>query len=127
MRNAVPASFDANKYRDGDVRRSDTRDGPGAELTGASTLTGDPVSNKKEENLVEIEGIMLETHNGKARYVVLAFGGYLGMGDILFSVPWDALSLDTESNHFILDLEKGRLNDALGFDLDLDLDQDNPG
>ena len=32
--------------------------------------------------------------------------GFLGMGEKLFAVPWNALKLDTENKRFILNVEK---------------------
>jgi hypothetical protein len=49
---------------------------------------------------------------------VLSFGGFLGVGDKLFAVPWRALKLDTDNKCFILDVDKDRLRDAPGFDKD---------
>jgi hypothetical protein len=83
---------------------------------GASTLIGDRVRNEKDEDLGDIKEIMLDTRSGEIGYAVLSFGGFLGMGDKLFAVPWDALTLDPENKGFRLDVDKTRLKDAPGFD-----------
>jgi sporulation protein YlmC with PRC-barrel domain len=101
---------------DSDARGPDMRHGPGPELMGASTLIGDRVRNTKDEELGDIKEIMLDTRTGKVSYAVLSFGGFLGMGDKLFAVPWDALTLDPTHHGFLLDVEKTRLQDAPGFD-----------
>ena len=49
---------------------------------------------------------------------MLSFGGFLGMGDKLFAVPWDALTLDEDRKCFVLDADKGKLENAPGFDKD---------
>jgi sporulation protein YlmC with PRC-barrel domain len=98
------------------TRGPDMRHGPGPELMGASTLIGDRVRNKKEEELGEIKEIMLDTRTGEVSYAVLSYGGFLGMGDKLFAVPWDALTLDSKNEGFTLDVDKKRLQDAPGFD-----------
>lgn len=51
-------------------------------------------------------------------YAVLSFGGFLGVGDKLFAVPWHALELDPDNKCFVLDVEKDRLKNAPGFDKD---------
>lgn len=84
----------------------------------ASTLTGNEVRNRKEEKLGSIEEIMLDVENGNVRYAVLASGGFLGIGERLFAIPWDALELDTVNERFILDVEADRLKEAPGFDKD---------
>ena len=40
------------------------------------------------------------------------------MGEKLFAVPWNALTLDTKNKRFVLKLEKDRLTGAPGFDKD---------
>lgn len=98
------------------VPGSDAGHGPGPGLMGADTLSGNDVYNKKGEDLGTIKEIMLDMRNGRVAYAVLSFGGFLGMGEKLFAVPWSALSLDTENKRFVLDVEKERLKSAPGFD-----------
>jgi sporulation protein YlmC with PRC-barrel domain len=92
--------------------------GPGPELMGADTLVGNDVYNQNGEDLGDIKEIMLNMQNGKVAYAVLSFGGFLGMGDKLFAVPWNALKLDTDNHRFVLSMEKERLENAPGFDKD---------
>lgn len=87
-------------------------------LLSAATITGDEVCNLKDEKLGTIEDIMLDTQNGRIRYAVLSCGGFLGMGDRLFAIPWSALTLDSAQKRFTLDLDKERLKNAPGFDKD---------
>ena len=101
----------------GDTGASRLR-GPGPELMGAATLTGDNVVNQLDESLGDIKEIMLDMRSGRVAYAVLSFGGVLGMGDKLFAVPWNALKLDTVNKRFVLNVEKTRLESAPGFDKD---------
>jgi hypothetical protein len=61
---------------------------------------------------------MIDMASGKVAYAVLSFGGWLGMGDTLFAVPWAALTLDTTNKRFTLDIQKATLKEAPGFDKD---------
>ena len=97
---------------------SGVRQGPGPELMGANTLIGNDVYNQKDENLGDIKEIMLDVRSGRVSYAVLSFGGFLGMGEKLFAVPWTALTLDTVNKRFVLNVEKDRLESAPGFDQD---------
>lgn len=101
-------------YKDTDT---DT-DGPGPELMGADTLMGNDVVNHIDEDLGDIKEIMLHVRSGTVAYAVLSFGGFLGMGDKLFAVPWKALTLDTVNKRFVLNVAKERLEAAPGFDKD---------
>lgn len=93
-------------------------EGPGPRLMGADTLIGDDVYNHKDEDLGDIKEIMLDVPNGRIAYAVLSFGGFLGVGNKLFAVPWSAMTLDTENKRFILNVDKERLESAPGFDPD---------
>ncbi len=90
--------------------------GPGPEVMGASTLIGDKVVNRQGENLGKVEELMVDMNTGNVRYCVLSFGGFLGVGDKLFAIPFESLELDTENQCFILDASKERLERAPGFD-----------
>ena len=82
----------------------------------ADTLTGDKVVNRKKEDLGTIEHLMIDLENGRVAYAVLSFGGFLGMGDKLFAIPWSALTVDTVEKQFILNVDKAALENAPGFD-----------
>jgi sporulation protein YlmC with PRC-barrel domain len=92
--------------------------GPGPALMGADTLMGNDVYNSTNEKLGDIKEFMIEMTSGKIAYAVLAFGGFLGMGDKLFAVPWKALTLDTVKQRFTLSITKDVLKGAPGFDKD---------
>ncbi|MFC6519680.1 PRC-barrel domain-containing protein [Undibacterium arcticum] len=98
--------------------KSNRSGGPGPSVMGADTLIGNDVYNEKEEDLGDIKEIMMDTRTGRVNYAVLSFGGFLGMGEKLFAVPWGALKLDTQHERFILNVDKDRLKDAPGFDKD---------
>jgi sporulation protein YlmC with PRC-barrel domain len=93
-------------------------DGPGPRLMGADTLMGNDVYNRQDEDLGDIKEIMLDVPAGRVSYAVMSFGGILGMGEKLFAVPWEALTLDTDNKRFTLDVSKDRLESAPGFDKD---------
>ena len=82
----------------------------------ATTVIGDKVVNPQGENLGKIEEVMLDVNDDRIAYAVLSFGGFLGVGDKLFAVPWGALTLDAANHQFVLDESKERLQNAPGFD-----------
>jgi len=109
-------------YQDRDplgiYKNSTDSSGPGPHLMGANTLVGNDVYDHNEENLGDIKEIMLDMRSGKVAYAVLSFGGFLGMGEKLFAVPWAALTLDTKNKRFVLKVDKETLKNAPGFDKD---------
>jgi sporulation protein YlmC with PRC-barrel domain len=88
------------------------------EIMSADSLIGDNVINALGDDLGEIKDIMVDVATGRVGYVVLSFGGFLGIGDKLFAIPWTALRLDRERKRFIMDVDKERLKNAPGFDKD---------
>lgn len=87
-------------------------------IISAGTLMGNRVHNAAGEDLGKIEEIMIDVNGGRIAYAVLSFGGFLGIGDKLFAVPWDALVLELTGQRFILDVDKQVLENAPGFDKD---------
>ena len=71
-----------------------------------------------DQDLGDIKEIMLDMATGRVAYAVLSYGGFLGMGNKLFAVPWKALMLDTANKRFVLDVAQERLESAPGFDKD---------
>lgn len=92
--------------------------GPGPRLMTANTLEGDEVINTQGDKLGKISDIMLDVPSGRVAYAVMASGGFLGIGDKLFAVPWNALTLDPVRECFVLDADKSRFEHAPGFDKD---------
>ena len=84
----------------------------------ASTINGTNVRNAQNEDLGHVEDIMLDPTSGRIAYAVLSFGGFMGFGDKLFAIPWQALTVDTENEVLILNADKEQLEDAPGFDKD---------
>ena len=108
-------------YQDKDtygMYSSNNGDGPGPQLMGANTLIGNDVYSQNNEDLGDIKEIMLDTVSGKVSYAVLSYGGFLGMGEKLFAVPWQALTLDTDNERFVLNVDSAKLDSAPGFDKD---------
>lgn len=84
----------------------------------ASTIKTDRVINTAGEDLGRIEELMIDLESGKVAYAVMSFGGFLGMADKLFAIPWEALSIRPHEHAFVLDISRDVLERAEGFDKD---------
>lgn len=82
----------------------------------ASDIVGQKVVNTTGENLGKIEEIVLDARTGRIAYAVLSFGGFLGIGDKLFAIPWQALREDPVKKVVVLPVDKEKLKSAPGFD-----------
>jgi sporulation protein YlmC with PRC-barrel domain len=83
-----------------------------------TSLCNNKVRNNKDEDLGKVEDIMLDLTEGRIAYAVLSFGGFIGIGEKLFAVPWSALRLDQNKKDFVLDVDKEALKNAPGFEKD---------
>src|SRR5215469_7076004 len=81
-------------------------------------IIGRKVINQQGESLGKIEEVMLDAIPGRVAYAVLSFGGFLGMGDKLFAVPWSSLQWNPQQEAFMINADKRFLENAPGFDKD---------
>ncbi len=103
-------------------------------IFGTKTLLGSQVKNPQGESLGKIEDIVIDTDIGQVAYAVLSFGGFLGLGDKLFAVPWAALSLEpakglltsSQAQVFILNVDKEQLRNAPSFERDNYIEMSDP-
>ncbi len=89
-----------------------------SQILSVTTLIGNNVENVSGENLGKIEELVLHVETGKIAYAVLSCNDYLGTGNKVFAIPWDAFVLYEDKMKFILDIDKERLERASGFDRD---------
>ena len=82
----------------------------------ATSIIGSRVRNQDGENVGKIEDFVMDMETGRMAYAVLSFGGFLGMGDKLFAVPFQSMQFDVEDEEFVLDVNIERLKNAPGFD-----------
>ncbi|WP_292465864.1 PRC-barrel domain-containing protein [Methanolobus sp.] len=87
-------------------------------ITPASSLQGEKVVNRKGEELGEIKEVVLDLTSNSIAYVVISFGGFMGVGNKLFGIPLSSLTMNIDENIYILDIDKERLKEAPGFDRD---------
>ena len=85
-------------------------------ILSSTSITGTNVTNSKGENLGEVKDLMIDTQSGTVNYAVLSFGGFLGLGDKYFAVPFEAFSVNEATETFVLNVSKDVLENAPGFD-----------
>lgn len=83
-------------------------------------LKGLNVDNTKAEKLGSIDDVVYDVDNGRIVYGAMSFGGFLGVGDKLFAVPWHAMKPEFDSvnnrHHIVMNADKESLKNAQGFD-----------
>ena len=73
------------------------------------------VENRQGEKLGTIQDLMVGV-DGCLKYVILSHGGFLGIGDVLIPIPFDALTTVGEKGTTVLDFDKQTLEKALNFE-----------
>ena len=73
------------------------------------------VENRHREKLGTIQDLMVGA-NGCVKYAILSHGGFLGIGDVLIPIPFDALTTGGEKGTAVLDVDKPTLEKALSFE-----------
>jgi sporulation protein YlmC with PRC-barrel domain len=84
----------------------------------ATAVIGTDIVNAKGDNLGEVKDVVIDPSTGRVAYAVVAFGGFLSMGEKLFAVPFNALNYNDDKNEYVLNMSKERLEKAPGFDAD---------
>lgn len=84
----------------------------------SNTLIGDPIKNPAGEQLGTVKEVMFDLEKGRIAYIVMASGGFLGMGDSYFAVPWSMVNVDTDDKAVVVDVGKETIENAPGFDKD---------
>jgi sporulation protein YlmC with PRC-barrel domain len=84
----------------------------------ASSVMADTIVDPAGEKLGNIKDVMLDIRQGKIEYVVMESGGFLGIGEKFFAIPFRLLRIDPKNHAFILDQEKEVIKNAPGFDKD---------
>ncbi len=88
-----------------------------------SELIGMNIQNQQGESVGEINDLVLNGNSGKIRYAAVTYGGFLGMGDKMFAVPFESFRVQTqEDDHddhvLVLNVNEKQLEGAQGFDQD---------
>ena len=81
-------------------------------LIASNKVEGTAVYDPQGERLGSIYNFMVDKRSGQAEYAVMSFGGFLGIGDDYYPLPWKALKYNTTLEGYVVDLDKGRLEQA---------------
>jgi sporulation protein YlmC with PRC-barrel domain len=83
-----------------------------------SAIEGMVVRNASGDDLGKVKDLVIDLESGTVVYAALDFGGFIGIGDKLFAVPWNAFKCETNGKvqHLVLAIPKEKLKNAPGFD-----------
>ena len=81
-------------------------------LIEASRVQDTNVYNVAGEKLGAVHDLMIDKRTGNTSYAVVSFGGFLGVGENYFPIPWSKLKYDEKLGGYVTDIEIGALEGA---------------
>jgi sporulation protein YlmC with PRC-barrel domain len=95
-------------------------------LIAADQVEGTTIYNRAGENLGSVQDVMIDKVSGRIAYAVVGFGGFLGIGDRHYPMPWEKLKYDTNMGGFVVDLDKRTLEGAPSYSDDETVGWEDP-
>jgi PRC-barrel domain len=86
-----------------------------ASLIGSDKVEGTAVFGADSKKIGKVERVMLDKMSGKVAYAVLSFGGFMGMGEDYYPVPWITLKYDERLGGYLCNLTRDQLDNAPKF------------
>lgn len=81
-------------------------------LIASNKVEGTDVYDRSGRHLGSVHNFMVDKVSGQVAYAVLAFGGFLGLGENHHPLPWRALTYSTELGGYVVDIDPGVLEGA---------------
>lgn len=81
-------------------------------LIGSDKVEGTAVYGSDGKKIGSIERVMIEKIGGKVSYAVLGFGGFLGIGDDHYPLPWQSLTYNPELGGYQVAITNDQLEAA---------------
>lgn len=73
-------------------------------LIASDKIEGTRIYSHDGDRLGRVENFMVDKRSGRVEYVVMSFGGAMGVGDRHYPLPWHMLTYDEEMDGYVVDL-----------------------
>lgn len=80
-----------------------------------SYIIGKTVINADNQTLGTIEDIIVSKISGLALYVIVSFGGFMGLEDKLYALPWNSVNYDVVKQSFQLAINPQEIKSVPSF------------
>jgi PRC-barrel domain len=81
-------------------------------LIGSDKIEGTTVYGSDQQKIGSIERLMIDKLSGQVLYAVVSFGGFLGLGDDHYPLPWRSFKYDTNLDGYVADVSSDKLRGA---------------
>jgi hypothetical protein len=85
-------------------------------LIPAERVNGSQVFDGQGHKLGHIEDIAIEKLSGKVAYAILSSGGFLGVGERFYPLPWSLLAYDADKDGYVVPMTAEALRDGPSFE-----------
>ena len=85
---------------------------PARRLIASDRVIGTEVRRPDGTRVGRIERLMLDKVSGRVAYAVMSFGGFLGLGEDFYTLPWGVLGFDPDLDAYRVDLTDEQLRTA---------------
>ena len=86
------------------------------DLVASDLVVGTDVYDVDGESVGSIERLVLDKRGGTVAYAVLSFGGFLGIGNKHYPLPWHRLHYDESLGGFRIDVTEDQIKGAPSYD-----------
>ena len=86
-----------------------------ASLIGSDKVEGTDVYRSNGDKIGSIERIMIDKLSGKVAYAVMSFGGFLGIGNDYYPIPWSLLTYNERLGGYEVNISEQQLKGAPKF------------
>jgi len=83
-----------------------------ASLIGSDKVEGTPVCRSNGERVGQIERVMIDKLTGKVAYAVMSFGGFMGIGEDYYPLPWSLLTYNPRLEGYEVNITDAQLKGA---------------
>jgi PRC-barrel domain len=87
-------------------------------LIGSDKVEGTAVRRSNGDKIGEIERLMIDKRSGRVAYAVMSFGGFLGLGEEYYPIPWGKLTYNVALDAYELDVDEPQLRGAPSYPID---------
>jgi PRC-barrel domain len=84
-------------------------------LIGSDKVEGTPVYGRDERKIGTLQRVMIDKISGKVAYAVISFGGFLGIGEDYYPIPWMNLKYDSRVSGYVVGVTEEQLRNAPKF------------
>lgn len=82
------------------------------DMISSDRVDGTAVYGRGGDRIGSVHHLMIGKRDGKVRHAVVSYGGFLGMGEDHFPLPWNELTYSEDRGGYVVDRDADQLKNA---------------